>query len=185
MKKIVLLMAGLLVMWSCKNGSKNDVRQMDDELSQIVPSSEYEKGGLTYLRTANDTVRVDAGYTVVIGFSPDKSLPHVKNEEFSKTYCDNRATVSAYRGDSVILKHQFSKDDFANFLDDNLRRNAILYSVSLVGADSKGIKLEADVCVPHSDEQLALNISLGFDNSITIIRQMPDQDGSDADEEGD
>ena len=66
------------------------------------------------------------------------------------------------------MSRQFSKADFADALDDNLRANAILDNISLVSAAPQSLTLEASVSVPHSDEQALFTLVLGLDGSLSV-----------------
>lgn len=183
MKKIILFSLTALLLFGCKNKPANDVQQMDTELSEIVPSTEYEKDGITYQRATNDTLNASPTHPVIISLRPDTSLLHVKSSSLNKTYCDNTATITVLSRSTVIYKHTLNKKDFSGLLDANLTQNAILYSVSLLGVEDDEVKIEVDFCVPHSDEQMAFEVELPFNSDPQISRQKADDDLSSPDQE--
>lgn len=182
MKKILTLSVCALLLFSCKNKPANDVHQMDDELSEIVPSTEYEKDGITYLRTTTDTLNASPTHPVIIALRPDASLSHVKSAALNKTYCDNTATISVLSRDSVIYTRSLNKKDFSGMLDANLTQNAILYSVSLLEVDDDDVKIEVDFCVPHSDEQMSFEVELPYNGAPEFSRMNNGDDVSSPEE---
>lgn len=184
MKKLILFALCALLMFSCKHKPTNDVKEMDNELSEIVPATEYEKDGLTYLRATTDTITTSAAHPVIIAFAPDSTLPHVQNPALNKTYCDNTATVSVLSHDSVILSRKLTKAEFVSFLDENIRQTAILYSVSLIEVNDEYVSVEVDLCVPHSDEQTAIEADLYYNGGTRfLLRNL--EDAFSSSEEGD
>ena len=172
----------LVVMTSC-GGSKTetDAQAIDEELSEIVESNEFQENGLMKQRPAELVIDTPAGYKVALFVRPDEGLPRVPNENFG-TYCDNRATVMAFTDADTLVSRQFTKADFTDALDDNLKTNAVLDNISLITAEPKTLTLEASVSVPHSDEQAVFTVTLGIDGSLTVQKNAPVND-SFADEE--
>ena len=147
--------------------SENDAQDIDEELSELVESGEFKENGLMKLRPAESVADTKAGYKVALFVWPDEALPRVPNDNFG-TYCDNRASVIAFTEADTLVSRQFSKADFADALDDNLRANAILDNISLVSAAPQSLTLEASVSVPHSDEQALFTVVLGLDGSLSV-----------------
>lgn len=175
MKKIILFSLCALMLFSCKHKSANDVNQMDNELSEIVPATEYEKDGLTFLRTTTDTITTSATHPVIIALQPDTALPHVPNPALNKTYCDNTVTISVLNHDSVFFTHRLTKADLDGFVDSDIRQTAILYSASLIQVNDECVSVEVDLCVPHSDEQTAVRADLYYNGkTVFMLREIED-----------
>lgn len=184
MKKILLFSLCALMLFSCKHKSANDVNQMDNELNEIVPATEYEKDGLTFLRATNDTITTSPAHPVIIALKPDTALPHVPNPALNKTYCDNTVTVSVLNHDSVFFTHRLTKADLEGLVDSNIRQTVILYSASLIEVNDECVSVEVDLCVPHSDEQTVVRADLYYNGKTAFLLRDIEDDFSSS-EEGD
>ena len=181
--RIQLILLAFVTLASCGSKPQNDVQAIDEELNEIVESSEFKENGLMKQRPTEQVVDTKEGYKVNISVRPDESLPRVPNDNFG-TYCDNRITVTAFTGADTLVNRQFTKADFSDALDSNLKTYAILENLSLTSSTGQSVTLDASVSVPHSDEQAIFSITLGFDGSMTMQKNTPANDAF-PDEEGD
>ena len=181
--RIQLILLAFVTLASCGSKPQNDVQAIDEELNEIVESSEFKENGLMKQRPTEQVVDTKEGYKVNISVRPDESLPRVPNDNFG-TYCDNRITVTAFTGADTLVNRQFTKADFSDALDSNLKTYAILENLSLTSSTGQSVTLDASVSVPHSDEQAIFTITLGFDGSMTMQKNTPANDAF-PDEEGD
>ena len=184
MKQILFTTVMVLLLASCGGKEQNSAEAIDNELNEMVESDEYQENGLNKLRPQMVDADADNGtYHVTVAVSPDESLPHVPNDNFG-TYCDNRATVIACNQTDTLLNRQFVKDDFSNFLDENLKTNAILDNVAIVSATPQALTLDASVSVPHSDEQAIITVTIGLAGGVSMEKNNASTDAF-VDEEAD
>ena len=181
--RIQLILLAFVTLASCGSKPQNDVQAIDEELNEIVESSEFKENGLMKQRPTEQVIDTKEGYKVNISVRPDETLPNVPNENFG-TYCDNRVTVLVYNSTDTLVNRQLTKADFFDALDSNLKTYAILENLSLASSSGQSVTLDASVSVPHSDEQAIFTITLGFDGSMTMQKNMPANDAF-PDEEGD
>lgn len=171
MKKFLILCAAATIIVACKNTTQADVQAIDEELNEIVESDEYKEHDLIKLRATEDIVDTKDGNHVVLTLEPDERLPHVANENFG-TYCDNRASVIVLSesGDTLLSRH-FTKTDMQEYIDTALFRSGILDGLSVERATPSTIVVNANISVPHSDEQVVVALTMGLDGSISMQRQ--------------
>ena len=141
-------------LWACKeakNDTNNETPQTEEQ-TNLSDGSEYEKNGRYCIFRDPVSMSSDDGkYHVSIKMSPDFNLPSVKNE-------------------STILDRQFKKDMFLEYIDNDIASRAILNRVTCRGFSPDGIKLEAEISVPHSDEECYVTILVNCDGTMTMKR---------------
>ena len=172
MKKILLFVCLISCLWACKEAktNNNEVPQSEEQ-TNLSDGSEYEKNGrYCIFREPVSISSEDGKYHVIIKMHPDLSLPSVKNESFGRTYCDNVADVCVMAGNDTLMSRQFKKDVFSDYVDNNIASRAILNRITCRGFSADGVKLEAEISVPHSDEECYVTILVNRDGTVTMKR---------------
>lgn len=109
-------------------------------------------------------------YHLHVNRVPSDSLPMVK-DEIGQQFVDNYITLEVSRQDgSVFYRHQFTKKDFDNYLDDDYRATGILEGLVFDKADGDWLEFAASVCHPQTDEYIPLIVRLSRMGELTIKR---------------
>lgn len=133
-------------------------------LQDIVDGDEYEENGLVKYKAHTDTLRNDNDEVIATtSTEPDASLPTAKNENLGKTYCDNKVTVRF-----KDITKTFTKADFTSYIDAELAKNSILEDITLEEYKDGALKLFANICTPHSEEQASISVSIASNGTVTM-----------------
>ncbi len=173
MKKIFIFSLLALSLVACKDnkGENTEGEEPAAEQTEMSDGAEYEKNGVYSIYREPMTADSDDNtYHVAIYITPDPSLPTVENASFNRTYADNRANVTVTADNDTILSRQFTKQSFAEYFDANINKKAILNRITCRGFSANGVKLEAEISVPHSDEECYVTITVLRDGTVTMER---------------
>ncbi len=182
MKKFLIFMCVALGLSACHN-SKSDVDKTaptQEGQEEMSDGSEYEKDGRRCIFNSPMTLDSDDGkFHVSITMTPDFNQPSVKNENFNCLYCDNKATLCiTSSGDTIALQH-YNKNSFMDYVDQSIAPRAIFSRLSCRGFSNDAVKLEAEISVPHSEEECYVTIVVNRDGTISMKRyedeEVPDE----------
>ncbi len=183
-KTVICALAALAMLAGCGN-NKGDNQGAGSDAEEVILSdgSEVEKDGVYSIY--REPVVAEAQTTdgqnmrVEIYVTPDMDLPTVENESFKRIYCDNRADVMVTLGGDTVAQEQYTKESFAEYVDATIMPTAILSRLTYRGMSGDEMKLEAEVSVPHSDEEAYITIYVGRDGSVRMepytIEEIPDE----------
>ena len=173
MKRLLICLSVMLCLVACKQ-TKTDADATGENTQQqanISDGSEYEKNGRYCIYREPVTIDSEDGrYHVYITMTPDFKQPSVKNESFNRTYCDNKASLCITTATDTIIVKDFDKTSFSEYVDANIVSRAIFNRLTCRGFSKDAIKLEAEISVPHSDEECYVTIMVGADGSLTMKR---------------
>lgn len=177
MKKLLIIGVAGLLLTACSESKKADKEAaVVAEQQQLSDGGEYEKDGRYCIyREPQTTTAEDGSLSVNITMTPDFSLPAVENESFGRTYCDNVARVCVTTETDTLLNTQYTKQSLAEWTDETIAGRAILNRLTCRGINGDGVKLEAEISVPHSDEECYVTIKVGRDGSVDISRYMAEE----------
>jgi len=164
---LVILFLGLLMMDSC--GGKKQSNDIIAHKSVIVKSAKTQKMG--DYKQQNQANWAGSTYTIDIEFRADTSLPVVS--EGTQKYYDNRITLRILRKDgSVFLKREFTKADFASYLDANYSKNGALLGIVFDKAEGDNLIFAASVGSPDksSDEYLPLVMKVSRQGNVSVSK---------------
>ena len=111
-------------------------------------------------------------YTVEVKRQKDTSLPVVTLEDKTRYY-DNTIAVKVIRKDgSVFFSKNFTKEDFASYLDAHTRERGALLGVVFVRAEGDYLLFAGSVGSPDmaSDEYVPLVVKLSRMGNISIAQ---------------
>lgn len=173
MKKIIaLLLTITIISVSCKE--KTVVEPQIAETTQkdtLSDGDEYQKSGRYCIYRQPITQTSDDASTIVeIKIQPDFSLPSVENESFERTYCDNSANIIVICSGDTVFNNNFTKHSFAEQIETGLSEKAILNRIVCRGFSNNNVKLEAEISVPHSDEECYITITIDKNGNTNISR---------------
>ena len=109
-------------------------------------------------------------YRLAIDRHPSDSLPMVSDETGQKFVDNVIALVVAREDGSVFYRHQFTKQDFNSYLDEDYRKTGILEGLVFDKVDGDWLEFAASVCHPQTDEYIPLIVRLSRMGQITIQR---------------
>lgn len=173
MKRLLLCLCAALCLCACKqtkteaDGKTNETEQQET----LSDGSEYEKNGKYCIYREPLTIDSEDGkYHVYISMTPDFTMPTVKNESFDRIYCDNKASLLITTATDTIFSSSFNKDSFKDYVDANISQRAIFNRLTCRGFTQGAIKLEAEISVPHSDEECYVTIMVDDHGGMTMKR---------------
>ena len=173
MKKIVsLLLIITIISASCKEKIDKQPQVVETTQKQTMnDGDEYKKNGRYCIYRQPITQTSDDASTMVeIKMQPDFSLPPVENESFERTYCDNCANIIVVCSGDTIFNNNFTKKSFAEQIETSLSEKAILNRIVCRGFSNNSVKLEAEISVPHSDEETYITIVIDKNGNTHISR---------------
>lgn len=182
MKKLLIMALALSIMTACKDNKATDTQQAETTQAETTKSDggEYEHNGIySIYREPVIIDSEDKTFHVEIRMSPDTLLPTVYNENFNRTYADNHATIVVVAKNDTIFSKQFTKATFAEYIDSSIAGRAILCRIAYRGATANQVNLEAEVSVPHSDEECYITMTILGDGTLQMQRyinnEVPDE----------
>lgn len=164
---LVILFLGLLMMDSC--GGKKESKDIIAHKTVIVKPAKTQKMG--DYKQQNQANWAGTTYTIDIEFRADTSLPVVS--EGSQKYYDNRITLRILRKDgSEFFKREFTKADFASYLDANCSKNGALLGIVFDKAEGDNMIFAASVGSPDksSDEYLPLVMKVSRQGKVSVSK---------------
>lgn len=174
MKKLLIISVAGLLLTACGESKKAaEETTAITEQQQLSDGGEYEKDGRYCIyREPQTATAEDGSLSVSITMTPDFSLPGVENVSFGRTYCDNVARVCVTTGADTLLNTQYTKQSLTEWADETIVGRAILNRLTCHEINGNGVKLEAEISVPHSDEECYVTIKVGRDGSVDISKYM-------------
>lgn len=173
MKKLLIITLSLLALVACKDNKATNETSSNETQTQtpLSDGDEYEKNDRHCIyREPLSLTSDDGSMAVAICLTPDFSLPPVHDKDYGLTYCDNRAEVCVtYHGDT-IMNQDFTKASLSTWTDANIAPRAILNNMTFRGFNPNGLRLEAEVSVPHSDEECYVVIDVDTNGGVNIYR---------------
>ena len=173
MKRLFVFLCVVVGLCACRDTKPGIDRSapVQDKREALSDGSEYEKNGrYCIFRTPVSLDSEDGEFNVSITMLPDFSQPSVNNESFNRVYCDNKATLSiTSSGDTIALKH-FNKTSFLDYIDQSIAPRAVFNRLSCRGFTKDAVKLEAEISVPHSDEECYVTIVVNRDGTVSMKR---------------
>lgn len=101
---------------------------------------------------------------------PDESLPMVTNEQGEK-FIDNRIKLRVECEGRVLVDRDFTKNDFASWVDARFLHYAILEALVFNEVTPGGLSFSASVCYPQTDLYVPLRVTVGTQGAIHIERE--------------
>lgn len=88
--------------------------------------------------------------------------------EVENVYYDNIVHVSVFNGANKVFSRNFKKDDFKNFVPDNVLRQTILSDMAFMGLDDKGIHYRAQLAIPDSPSSFMVEVLISYDGKMSM-----------------
>lgn len=173
MERLLICLCVAVCLCACKETKPDTDSASTQKAEQNVMSDggEYEKNGrYCIFRTPVSMDSEDGRFHVDITMEPDFSLPAVNNESFNRIYCDNRASLCVTSASDTVVSRQLDKMSFAEYIDSNIASRAIFNRLSCRGFEKDAVKLEAEISVPHSDEECYVTIIVNRDGTVEMKR---------------
>ncbi len=101
---------------------------------------------------------------------PDKDLPVVADEQ-GEQYFDNRITLHIDCEGKEVLHKDFTKQDFAPWVDEEFLGNSILEGLVYDTVTDSGIFYVASLCYPQTDLYIPFSICVTADGKFAIRRE--------------
>lgn len=83
-------------------------------------------------------------------------------------YYDNVIHICIYEGKKQLYGKDITKKMFSDIFSDKLLSRMILADMDFIGVNNKGYQYQANLCVPESSVSNLVNITISFDNQMTI-----------------
>lgn len=83
-------------------------------------------------------------------------------------YYDNVIHICIYEGKKQLYGKDITKKMFSDIFADELLSRMILADMDFMGVNNKGYQYQANLCVPESSVSNLVNITISFDNQISI-----------------
>lgn len=109
-------------------------------------------------------------YHTTVSRQADRSLPIVTNEQGEK-FVDNRIKLRVECNNRTIVDREFTKNDFAAWVDARFLRYAILEALVFNEVTSSGLAFSASICYPQTDLYLPLRITVEANGNLRIERE--------------
>lgn len=169
-KKLYLIMTFVLALLTSCGGGSGSTGLFGR--SEAQPSEEEAPKGPQSMQDSDITVPVQVGsreFQSNVVRRPDSSLPMVTNEQGQK-FVDNRITLRLQEGSRQVVNREFTKADFAPFLDAEFQRNAILEGLVFDKVEGSIILYAASVAYPESDLYVPFQITVTTTGNISIAK---------------
>ena len=163
---ILSLMAGLLCACSSRGGAEGDSRQASQAESQPVAAPQAMQSSLAH----TDATYRGRNYHTTVMRRADSSLPMVTNEQ-GEQFVDNRIKLRVECGGHVVLDRDFTKQDFASWVDARFLRYSVLEAIVFNEVTTSGLAFSASVCYPQTDLYIPLRITVSADGRLQIERE--------------
>jgi len=137
-----------------------------------------------YSQTYPPVEWLDRKFTVSVDFKADKSLPKVMDGE--QEYYDNRIHVTIKREDgSKFFDRDFTKADFARYLDGDFKKNGALLGVAFDKVDGNTLLFAASVGSPDelSDEYVPFCLKVTKAGGVSISKDTQLDTASDVEQQ--
>ena len=182
MKRLLVLLCVAASLCACRNAKPEaeSAAALQDQQEALSDGSEYEKNGrYCIFRDPLSIDSDDGAFHVSITMSPDFSQPAVNDEGFGRVYCDNKANLCITMSGDTIAHEQFTKTTFLDYIDQATASHAIFNRLTCRGFTKDEVKLEAEISVPHSEEQCYVTIVVNRSGAVSMKRyeaeEVPDE----------
>lgn len=170
MKKYIYLLLLPLTVMIVACGGKNKKQGND---IQLVMQDSTDAHGLQRMQISKSEVDIKfkgKDYHSYVSRTPDELLPHVVSE-MGDTYIDNRIVLRLTRGKDQIFRKEFTKQDFAPFVDAGFLSKAVLEGMVYDKTTPAGFVYAASVCYPQTDSYVPLSITISADGKKVKIEK--------------
>jgi hypothetical protein len=152
------------------------------------PVEEVQHGPVAMQETKqeSDIDWASGKYKVAIVRTADETLPLTKDEA-GHSYYDNKITVRVTRADgSEFFAKTFTKSDFSQCLDDNLRKNGALLGIVFDKTEDSQLRFAASVGSPDvlSDQYLPMVLTISRMGAVSIVKDNRLDSDAEEEEEG-
>ena len=86
-------------------------------------------------------------------------------------YYDNVIHICVYEGRQMLYGKDITKKMFAGIFPTETLNQMILADMNFMGVNNKGYQYQATLCVPESSVYSLANITIGFDNQMSIKKR--------------
>lgn len=83
-------------------------------------------------------------------------------------YYDNVVHICVYEGKKMLYGQDITKQMFANVFSEDFLNQNILADMNFIGVDSKGYHYQAILGIPESSVFNLVNLTINFDNQLSI-----------------
>jgi hypothetical protein len=108
-------------------------------------------------------------YSIHITCAPDDNLPTVTSETDVR-FADNRISLSISQADRKVLTREFTKQDFAQLLDEPFLRKAVLNGMVYSKTEGGKMVLAASCCYPQTDMCVPVIITVTPDGQLSMAK---------------
>lgn len=170
-KLYTVIMIGTMAttLLSCAEKKKNPNIIIAKKAEKQAPKQVQHMSEYTDTRQAN---WVGSVYTVEVKRISDTSLPVVEQEDHTKYY-DNKISVRVTRKDgSVFFSKDFTKKDFAAYIDQHTQEHGALLGVVFAKAEGDYLFFGGSVGSPDiaSDEYVPLVVKISRMGNVSITQ---------------
>lgn len=168
MKIYVCMLVMLLALTACHHKSNNDNIIVPKENLKQKPTGPVRTGDASQTQTIS---WLGAKYKVQMVLKADPTLPLA--HDGSHPYYDNRVTITVKRADgSTFFNRTFTKNDFKQYLPDNISRNGALLGVVYMQTKGDVLTFAASVGSPNSlsDEYVPLVVKVNRTGGVSISK---------------
>lgn len=158
-----------VILLSCQGNGKKETdpdRYIITSAGDTIALSPGTKGLQTML-TEEDVELSGRKIHITIKREADESLPKVACED-DITYLDNRVTITLKDGNKDVVRKEFTKQTFSQYLDTTFTNNAILEGIAFDKTVAQGIKFLASVSYPESDLYVPFSITISIKGNVSI-----------------
>ena len=163
---ICLMALAALLAGACAEKKKSNTIIVPKPAPKVVKATQK----MSNYEQAREVSWLGAKYKVVVKRTADAQLPVLCLDD-STRYYDNRITVTILRGDgSEFFSRSFSKENFAEHLDEKTRDKGALLGIIYVSAAGNRLEFAASVGSPDvtSDEYVPLLLRISNMGHVTI-----------------
>ena len=149
-----------------KSESPEDILAFENKEVEVIPITEVMKKdsvvmykGIRY----RGYVYINPSKMKVIRTSYSEDGISVDN-----VYYDNVIHICVYEGRQMLYGKDITKKMFAGIFPTETLNQMILADMNFMGVNNKGYQYQATLCVPESSVYSLANITIGFDNQMSI-----------------
>ena len=172
MEKVkILFMAGIMALLvACQgNTSQGHSGATHDGVEQEDAQASLEPIVMQVSEVSQPVTLGKKEYQSSVVRRPDADLPMVSNQQGQK-FVDNRITLLVTEGTRQVVRKEFTKADFLNYLDAGFQKNAILEGLVFDKSTPQGLLYAASVAYPESDLYVPFQITVNANGGINIVK---------------
>lgn len=165
----ILASAGAFFFTSCSS------KQPEEKQETATLMKEEMVAEATPIRMQHSKVKENISlnkkeYTSIVTRQPDDNLPMVENEEGAQ-FVDNKITLQINCGEKQIVNKVFDKESFANIVDYDFRKKAILEGLVFDRVAENALLYVGSVGHPNTDLYIPIRVAVSPNGKITITRE--------------